>query len=806
MIINPDSNSRHRTLGRLAIGSAALVGLINPMAFGQATGKAVTAPSLRAVAARGITRVSTPDGRVIHETASQVRNIILTQVGGGEAVARWQEQNEAGVWVPWYSLSRDASSPLPTFEPARRTSDLLLLKYAAFDPLAAAPAVSKTLQAPSTAGVFIVQCICPPTDSFKTSLAAAGASPVAYLVNNALIVKADPKAAKAIGMLPFVRWVGPYHTAYKCEAALLESAAMGPVTVNVQTFERGPVAKGVVATRIEQVGGKVTSLIPEGFLVGAVLNRDQLLTILAMPEVQWVDSSGPTSVDMNLARAATGANFIESTLGFTGQGVRIEVMDDNVRETHVDFQSPPIIFHGPRSGSTNHGTCVMGIAIATGTGNGQGRGMLPSAEQGIFADKDLLTNRYTHTLELVDDLGPYRAVVQANAWGSEWTTTYATQSMQMDDILFNADLILTQSMSNLGNQLARPEAWAKNIVACGGILHNDTLTRADDSWGGFVSIGPAADGRIKPDLSHFADSIFCTFDGSDTDYIGGFDGSSSSTGITAGAFGLLAQMWHEQVFAGFGGGPSVFADRPHAATARALMVHSAYRYDFVGAGADLTRTHQGWGMADLERLYNLRTGMFIVNESTPLTHLSHARYNFSVDGSTPLRVTMVYKDPAGNTAASVARINDLSVKVTSPTAEIFWGNNGLLVGNWSTPGGVSNTVDTIENVFIENPVPGTWIVEVFADEVVQDGNPLTPQTDAVFALVVTGGIRDLCRVDWDGDGMITPSDIAVFITDWVNSLTNQTLEGDFDLNGVVDPSDIAQFITSWIGALSAGGC
>ncbi len=352
--------------------------------------------------------------------------------------------------------------------------------------------------------------------------------------------------------------------------------------------------------------------------------------------------------------------------------------------------------------------------------------------------------------------------------------------------------------------MRRPEAWAKNIVACGGILHNDTLTRGDDSWGGFVSIGPAADGRIKPDLTHFADSIFCPFDGSNTDYIGSFNGSSSATGITAGAFGLLTQMWHEQVFNGFGGGASVFADRPHASTARALMIHSAYRYAFTGAGADLTRTHQGWGMADLQNLYNLRTGMFIVNETTSLTHLAHARYQFNVSGATPLRVTMVYKDLPGNTAASVARINDLSVKVTSPSAEVFWGNNGLLTGNWSTSGGVSNTVDTVENVFIENPAAGTWVVEVFADEVVEDADPATQPIDAPFALVVSGGVWEQCRVDWYADGMITPSDIAAFISDWVSSLANQTTLADYDQNGSVDPSDIAQFVTDWLAALGSG--
>ena len=44
-----------------------------------------------------------------------------------------------------------------------------------------------------------------------------------------------------------------------------------------------------------------------------------------------------------------------------------------------------------------------------------------------------------------------------------------------------------------------------------------------------------------------------------------------------------------------------------------------------------------------------------------------------------------------------------NLKVVSPSAVVYWGNHGLLEGNWSTPGGGANTVDTVENVFVNNP-------------------------------------------------------------------------------------------------------
>jgi hypothetical protein len=79
--------------------------------------------------------------------------------------------------------------------------------------------------------------------------------------------------------------------------------------------------------------------------------------------------------------------------------------------------------------------------------------------------------------------------------------------------------------------------------------------------------------------------------------------------------------------------------------------------------------------------------------------------------------------------------------VTSPSSgaggsTVYWGNNGLTADNFSTSGGVSNTVDTVENVVVLAPEPGTWTIEVLADEVVEDAHLETPEVDADAALII----------------------------------------------------------------------
>lgn len=717
-----------------------------------------------------------------------------------------------GAPVAWYAVDPSGEG----FLGAAPTSDDLFLKYARFDPLRGEPPVPEALRAEPGSSLRIVQFFAPLTGAARSDLEAAGVRFLKFLPSNAWIVRDESGGARGSGPRAGlaalagrgdVRWVGPFHAAYKADRALLERAG-GRVTVNIQVFRTGMDQKRIVAAAVEALGGKVESLPAGGYLLRATLDAASLRSVLRMDEVMRADEWGPGGADMDLARQISGANYVEATLGYIGQGVRGEVLDSNIRATHVDFQNPGVLLHGPTpAGPTDHGTGCYGIVFGKGVGNPQARGCLPGAEQGIFGDREEITDRYAFTMQSVDAQGPYRAVFQASAWGGDLTTQYTTQSMEMDHIIFDSDLAIFQSMSNAGTQQARPQAWAKNVIACGGIIHNNTLARSDDGWFGGASIGPAADGRVKPDLAHFYDDVLSPWDGSDTDYYQ-FFGTSSATMITAGHAGLLMQMWHEGVFAGHGAKATVFESRPRAATARAMLINSAYRYPFASPADDLSRAKQGWGMVDLQALHERRLQTFIVDESVALTAGATARYRFAVGaGGGPLRATLVYRDPPGNTVSSVARINDLSLRVTAPGgAPVYWGNNGLLNGNWSVAGGSANTIDTVENVFIEAPAEGTWTVDVLATEVNEDGHPGTPAIDAVFALVVSGAVRVPCPGDWNGDGNVTPADIAAFVSTWSQSLAAGTLAGDFDGNGVVSPADIAAFVSAWSATVAAGGC
>jgi hypothetical protein len=61
-----------------------------------------------------------------------------------------------------------------------------------------------------------------------------------------------------------------------------------------------------------------------------------------------------------------------------------------------------------------------------------------------------------------------------------------------------------------------------------------------------------------------------------------------------------------------------------------------------------------------------------------------------------------------------------------------------------------------------------------------------------------------CLADWNGDGTLTPADIAAFVNFWSNDISNGTLTTDVDHNGQITPGDVAVFVSAWFNALSVG--
>lgn len=645
----------------------------------------------------------------------------------------WNQVDGEGVEHTYASISLDGVH----FQPPRRVESELELRYARFDPRESVPVVPRVLRAGPSNRLFVVQYWTQGLEEYRAVLGELGVQVRLFLANNANVVELEPGRIAAVEALDFVRSVTPFHPAFKLEeellAAVLEGTT-GPVRINVLTTAKGQ--DEVLIPWIEAHDGSISERCTEARLLTVDLAYELLPELASLDHVQWIDRGGPRVPIMDVAREFHGANHVEAAHGLTGSGVNVEVLDFGCDTRHPDLQD--YLLHGQNSRDP-HGTCTSGIVAGDGLARPRARGVVPGARL-VLADLDFGFDggdRFTHTSRILQ--APFRCVVQSNSWvTTPLTSAYNAQASQLDSILFDLERVsIVQGMGNTGTSVCGRESWAKNLITIGGIDHQNTLTDTDDGISG-ASIGFAADGRIKPDLASFYDRILCTDELGNSGYVNGdyyesFSGTSAATPIVAGHLALIYEMWHRGMFGNPHPGATPFENAPFNTTAKALLVNSAKQW------SNLIRRAQGWGHPDLAQLSLGLARMLVVDETDVLTNLQSRSYTLEVlPGESSLHATLVYRDPAGTTASTLHRINDLDLTVVSPGNLVYHGNNGLTSGSVSTPGGTSDTKNTVENVLVDQPQSGSWTVIVTAAELNEDNHVETTALDADYALVVRG--------------------------------------------------------------------
>jgi hypothetical protein len=634
----------------------------------------------------------------------------------------------------------------------------ILLEYASFDPNVSVPMVPAELKAGTDVNLHIVQFKSTPTDADREAIRRAGGVIKGYLPHDAHIVHMQGGGMELYSV-DSVRWVGPYEPAYRLEPQLLKEIASGQVPTRrynmVMVDKRND--KDALAAKIAAMGGDIVDRHEGGLLFTAALTGAQLMQAARLDEVLWIDRWTPVELDMDNARIQGGANYIESVAGYTGSGIRGHVYE-GVEANHPDFNTV-MTQVGPAacSGPTSHGHCTAGIIFGNGTSAPQARGLAPNAV-GFFTT-------YVSSTNTTCAQSPARNTILGNAvnnnnvmfttasWGNTRTFFYTSISADADDIVFDHRIPWTQSQSNAGNQDSRPQAWGKNIISVGGVDHFNDSNPNNDSWlAGNGSTGPAQDGRNKPDLCAYYDSIWTSDRTGNSGYSSGnsttsFGGTSGATPIVAGHNALAIQMFTDHIFDNIPVNPtgSRFQNRPLAQTVKALQIACADLY--TPTASDNRREHVGWGFPNVQTMYDNRDKISIIPEDEPIAQGQTRTYRYDVaPGESVIKFVMSYVDPAGNPAAAFDRINDLSMRVTSPTGAVYYGNWGLdggSQGNQSTQSIFAgyDTRDTVECVIRNNPTPGIWTVTIVAPTVTQDAHLATAQTDATFALVVNGGRR-----------------------------------------------------------------
>ena len=394
-----------------------------------------------------------------------------------------------------------------------------------------------------------------------------------------------------------------------------------------------------------------------------------------------------------------------------------------------------------------------------------GLGIAPYARVGgskIFSNAGAFTSTAYSTI--IANAYNNGARISSNSWGLQGTgaNAYTTDSRSYDILVRDAvsgtagnqemSIVFAAGNAGSGANTVTAPGTGKNVLTAGASenfrqtgtdgcgIANSGADSAKDIIS-FSSRGPCSDGRKKPDLmapgTHVqaAASRSLTYDGTgvcnqywptgQTLYAWSSGTSHSTPGI-AGAAALARQFFTNQGW----GAPSP------AMTKAFLMATPAYMTG-VGANDTLPSNNQGYGRLDLGRAFdgasNLRVDETQVFGATGQT--------FTITGNiassaAPFRVLLAWTDAPGATSGN-AWVNDLDLEVTV-NGTLFRGN--VFSGSGSITGGVADTRNNTEGVYLPAGTTGSFSITVRASGINGDGVPGNADTtDQDFALFVYNG-------------------------------------------------------------------
>lgn len=310
---------------------------------------------------------------------------------------------------------------------------------------------------------------------------------------------------------------------------------------------------------------------------------------------------------------------------------------------------------------------------------------------------------------------------------------------------FTATDTVPSNNCSLGYDCIGFGSLAKNIIVVGA---SDILTATDKRYSApsdvikssYSSAGPRDDGAIKPDIITTGTDVASASTAENTtgsNLISVGSGTSYSAPIVSGIIGLWMQIY-KQLF------PNL---ELNAASAKTLMVHSASEAGTVGPDP-----WNGWGYINSKKGAELLVGKSnntiifndeVLNSGTPNQKVVTA------SGTEPLKVTISWIDPEYVIPANLTwadaynnrisrLINDLDLRIIDTTDNTVYYPWKLNANSPMTPATkADNTVDNVEQVVIDAPVPGrNYRVEITnKGNLVNNSGTSAPQN---YSIMVTG--------------------------------------------------------------------
>lgn len=552
-----------------------------------------------------------------------------------------------------------------------------------------------------------------PTRFEKQAIASAGITLIDYIPNKAFLCKIDLNASIRTFPKLNIRSIVEMNSNFKIAKSLTRSelpewAIEGDdVILYVRYFSKENQSKviksittkrGVVLEKLETINTIVVKYA-----------ASEINDLAANPLIQWIAPiSSPSTPDDIQGKAISRSTAINTNLvggrKYDGTGIVVGLADVGFVGPHIDFTGRLTnhyqIFDG------NHSNMTSGILIGAGNLNPLAEGIATGAEINTYkVDPQLALgiNSYPHISNAVDNYTNLGTVITSTSYSQGTGGVYTVDCEFIDQqVIENKQFLHVFSAGNAGNSdhgYGAGAGWgnisggtksAKSVICVGNMTSSEVIF-------GSSGKGPAADGRIKPDISTKGEGHITPAQ-NNTSQNG--SGTSAAAPLIAGVVAQLYQAYKE-----LNGG-----NEPESALIKAAILNTAN--DIENTGPDFK---SGWGSINaLKAVRVIEDERYVAGS---IAHAENKSHPFSVPSNVAqVKIMTYWLDVEGNPAAAKSLVNDINMQVTDPSNTNF---NPLVLDPTPDPANLNalavpgiDNLNNVEQVTIDNPAAGIYTVNL----------------------------------------------------------------------------------------------